>query len=92
MRRKRLLVPHGPRRRGAPPGNANAFKHGKFTRERLTLYADIRAFIAQGRALVTEAKAGAQRSDPEIHPTAQGGAANAGPLVRRISNPCNGLI
>jgi hypothetical protein len=44
--------PTPPGRRGAPFGNRNAFKHGKFTRERRALYADIREHIRHGRALI----------------------------------------
>jgi hypothetical protein len=58
---KRVLVPPAlrpprrtGRRRGAPPGNANAFKHGKFTRERRALYADIRSYVRKTRALTNE--------------------------------------
>lgn len=38
-------------RRGAPRGNKNALKRGRFTRERRMLYAEIRAHIREGRAL-----------------------------------------
>ena len=38
------------RKRGAPPSNCNAFKHGKYTRERRALCAAIRAYIHEGRA------------------------------------------
>src|SRR5690242_19345193 len=44
-------------RRGAPDGNRNAFRHGKYSRERLQLYADIRAHIRRGRALVAHFRA-----------------------------------
>ena len=59
MRRKRLRLSSGdlkePRaRRGAPAGNPNALKHGKFTRERRALLAEIRAYIRRGRALVAQ--------------------------------------
>ena len=57
--RKRNLIPPAlrkprrtGRRSGAPLGNRNAYKHGRFTRERRALYADIRAYIAEGRALM----------------------------------------
>ncbi len=43
-----------PRKRGAPMGNRNALKHGKYTRERRALYAAIRAHIEAGRLLVAE--------------------------------------
>ena len=33
-------------KRGPPFGNRNAFKHGKFTRERRALYSDIRQHTA----------------------------------------------
>ena len=52
MRKRRLvppalrsMEPHAAKKRGAPFGNRNAFKHGKYTRERRALYADIRAHI-----------------------------------------------
>src|ERR1700749_3854019 len=41
-------------RRGAPRGNANALKHGKYTREHLALYAAIRAHIREGKRLIAE--------------------------------------
>ena len=41
-------------RRGAPPGNSNALKHGKFTRERRALLAEVRAHIRCGRALIAQ--------------------------------------
>ena len=44
--------PKVPGKRGAPFGNRNAFKHGKFTRERRALYADIREHIRHGRELI----------------------------------------
>jgi hypothetical protein len=56
--KKRVLVPAAlrpprvPGKRGAPFGNHNAFKHGKFTRQRRALYADIREHIRRGRALI----------------------------------------
>ena len=37
---------------GAPPGNSNALKHGKYTRERRALLAAVRTHIRKGRALV----------------------------------------
>lgn len=40
-------------RRGAPPGNCNALKHGKYTRERCALLAAVRAHIQRGRALLS---------------------------------------
>jgi hypothetical protein len=49
--RKRVLVPPSPRRRGAPLGNRNALKHGRFTRERRALNAEVRAYIKKTRAL-----------------------------------------
>lgn len=42
---------------GAPPGNRNAVKHGKYTRERRALYAEIRAHIREGRALTAAIEA-----------------------------------
>jgi hypothetical protein len=56
--KKQLLVPPAlrppkvPGKRGAPFGNHNAFKHGKCTRERRALYANIREYISRGRALI----------------------------------------
>ena len=41
-------------RRGAPPGNKNALKHGKYTRERRALLAEVRAYIWRGRALIAQ--------------------------------------
>jgi hypothetical protein len=49
----------------APPGNRNAFKHGKFTRERRTLYANIRAYVASGRRLVADTKSAANPAGNE---------------------------
>src|ERR1700733_11738736 len=43
-------------RRGAPKGNSNALKHGKYTRERRALYAAIRAHIEEGRRLIAWAE------------------------------------
>ena len=40
-----------------PPGNENAFKHGRYTTERRALHAAIRAHIREGRALIAWAKA-----------------------------------
>lgn len=48
------------RKRGAPAGNRNAFKHGRYTRERRALYAAVRAHIEHGRALTAALDA----SDP----------------------------
>ncbi len=39
-------------KRGAQPGNKLALKHGKYTRERRALLADIRAHIRKTRALL----------------------------------------
>jgi hypothetical protein len=49
--RKLVLIPPGPRRRGAPLGNRNALKHGRYTRERRALNAEVRAYIKKTRAL-----------------------------------------
>ena len=54
MRKRVLVPPSSRRRRGAPCGNQNAYKHGKFTRERRALYADIRAYVREGRVLMEE--------------------------------------
>ena len=67
--RKRVLTPPGPRRRGAPAGNHNALKHGKFTRERYALYADVRAYVHEGRTAVADVIAqgcGVKSANPEI--------------------------
>ena len=60
MKKRRLLPRSAPakRKRGAPPGNRNAFKHGKFTREIYALRRDVRAHILRGRALIAELEAG----------------------------------
>ncbi|HET7334697.1 MAG TPA: hypothetical protein VFI93_06215 [Rhizomicrobium sp.] len=42
-------------KRGAPYGNSNALKHGKFTQERRSLYAEIRSHVREGRALMETA-------------------------------------
>lgn len=49
--RKLALIPPGPRRRGAPLGNRNALKHGRYTRERRALNAEVRAYIKRTRSL-----------------------------------------
>jgi hypothetical protein len=54
LRPKRKKVPL---KRGAQPGNQNAYKHGNYTRERRAFYAEIRAHIQRGRALIEFAKA-----------------------------------
>jgi hypothetical protein len=53
-------TPASPRKRGAPPGNKNALKHGKRTREMRALRADIRAHIQRGRALLAAGTEGAK--------------------------------
>ena len=72
--KKRLLTPpalrpprEAPGKRVAPFGNRNAFKHGRFTRERRALYADIRAHVRRGRVLM-ETIAGS----PLLHPPLEG--------------------
>lgn len=50
--KERKAITISTRRRGAPRGNANALKHGKRTRQRRILYAEIRAHIFNGRALI----------------------------------------
>jgi hypothetical protein len=40
------------KRHGAPPGNRNALRNGKHTREHRALYAAIRAHIREGQALI----------------------------------------
>jgi hypothetical protein len=42
-----------PLKRGAQPGNQNAYKHGKYTREIRALCADVRAHIRRGRELLS---------------------------------------
>lgn len=59
---RKSLPPETPRKRGAPLGNTNALKHGKHTRERRALFADIRAHIVTGRTL-TAALAAAGEPD-----------------------------
>ena len=72
--KKRVLVPPALRpqprvrgKRGAPFGNRNAWKHGKFTRERRTLYADIREHIRRSRVLIA-----AVVGSPLLHPPLEG--------------------
>ena len=57
--KKRVLIPPALRRprltdgkNGAPFGNRNAFKHGKHTRQRRALLAEIRAFIRHSGKMV----------------------------------------
>lgn len=38
-------------KRGAPSGNRNALRHGRYSGERLMLLAEIRAHIKKGKAL-----------------------------------------
>lgn len=45
------------KKRGAPRGNANALKHGKCTRMRRALYAEIPTHIREGRALMAAIEA-----------------------------------
>ena len=49
-----LGVPHPPR--GAPRGNRNARKHGARSRARRALFAELKAHIAEGRALLAAFK------------------------------------
>ena len=54
---KKLLLPRptpAKRKRGGQPGNRNALKHGKFTREIYALRRDVRAHILRGRALIAQ--------------------------------------
>jgi hypothetical protein len=44
-----------PRKRGAPAGNRNAFKHGRHTRERRAFLGEIRAHIRHGNLLIAMA-------------------------------------
>ena len=39
---------------GAPHGNQNALKHGGYTREALERRAQVRAFLKEGRKVLTE--------------------------------------
>lgn len=75
---KRRLIPPALRRarrtggkNGAPSGNQNAFKHGKYTRARRALWADIRAHIRRSRALIAA----------YLHPASEGGARDATPSL-----------
>lgn len=43
-----------PRRRGAPRGNRNAFRHGRYTGARLALLAQIPAHIKLGKTLIED--------------------------------------
>jgi hypothetical protein len=55
--KKRHLSPKrvkAPRKRGAPPGNRNALKHGNYTRERRAFFADVRAHIRHSREILSE--------------------------------------
>ena len=55
--KKRHLRPRRakpPRKRGAQPGNQNAYKHGKYTRERRAFRAEVRAHIRRGREILSE--------------------------------------
>ena len=55
--KKRHLRPRRakpPRKRGAQPGNRNAYKHGKYIKELIALRADIRAHIRRGREILSE--------------------------------------
>jgi hypothetical protein len=47
-----LGVPPPPHKGGAPKGNRNARKHGTRSRERRALFAELKAHIAEGRALL----------------------------------------
>ena len=49
-----------PLKRGGQPGNTNALKHGKCTRERRALFAAVRAHIQRGRALLAGGTEGAK--------------------------------
>jgi len=65
--KKRHLRPRRakpPRKRGAQPGNQNAYKHGKYTRERRALYAEARARLRNCQALYRVAMAFTSRSAP----------------------------
>ena len=42
------------RKRGAQPGNQNALKHGKYTRERRAFFAEVRTQIRRGREILSE--------------------------------------
>jgi hypothetical protein len=57
-RQGRPAKPAGAKKVGAPMGNANALKHGKYTQARRALIAEIRAHIRQGRALAKAAADG----------------------------------
>src|SRR5580698_7668885 len=51
-----LRVPVRKSKGGAPRGNTNRLTHGKYTREKRSLYARIRAHIRAGREIVARAK------------------------------------
>jgi hypothetical protein len=40
------------KRRGPPPGNQNRRIHGGYSRERKAFFAELRAFVAEGRELL----------------------------------------
>lgn len=52
--RKRVLTPFSPPRRGAPLGNSNALKHGRYTRERHARLAEVRTYIKATRKLARD--------------------------------------
>ena len=55
--KKRHLRPRRakpPRKRGAQPGNRNAYKHGSYVKELIALRADVRAHIRRGREILSE--------------------------------------
>ena len=58
-KRKKVLL-----ERGAQPGNQNACKHGKYTRERRAVYAEARARLRNCQALYRMAMAFTSRSAP----------------------------
>ncbi|HEX4303763.1 MAG TPA: tRNA 2-thiouridine(34) synthase MnmA [Rhizomicrobium sp.] len=45
------------KRRGAPPGNRNRLKHGRYTSARLGFYREARKFIREGYVLAAQARA-----------------------------------
>src|SRR5689334_3485031 len=50
------FLPLPPSPRGAPKNNRNALRHGIHTRERRALFAELKAHIAEGRALLAAFK------------------------------------
>jgi hypothetical protein len=56
-------TPSTPRRRGPPPGNRNAFKHGRYSAHAPSLVASLQSEVASLRQAVRQAKDSPQASD-----------------------------